>query len=70
MTPRTIPADKKQVNFNIESESYEKLRVISFVNRMTFSEIYQDAINNYISSYEKENGKINVKQGVAKKIAK
>ncbi len=59
--PRTIPADKTQVNFNANAESLNKLRIIALNEQMTNTELLNLALDRFIEDYEKKNGKIKAK---------
>jgi predicted transcriptional regulator len=55
---RLIPKGKTQVNFNIKDESLKKVEDIAHQKRVSKSDIYNEAVEQYIEKFEKKEGKI------------
>ena len=55
---RTIPAGKKQENFNIDTALLEKVKDLAYAVNSPRAEIYNKAVEKFIELYEKKNGKI------------
>jgi len=56
--PRSIPEDKTQVNFNIKKVSLKKVKYIAYKKDLNKSDIYNEAVEQYIEKFEKKEGKI------------
>ena len=56
--PRSIPEGKSQINFNITDESLKKVKYIAYKKDVPMSDIYNEAIEQYIEKFEKKEGKI------------
>lgn len=52
---------KKRMTLKFDTTTHYKLKYIAKSKYTTMSNLIIFIINNYISSYEKENGKINLK---------
>ncbi len=55
---RLIPKGKVQVNFNLKEESLKKVEGIAHAKRVSKSDIYNEAVDQYIEKFEKKEGKI------------
>lgn len=60
INPRTIPVGKTQVNFNIRNDLLEKVKYMVYVSkdRITNSDVYNEAVDKFTTAYEKKHGKI------------
>ena len=56
--PRSIPEGKSQINFNITDEPLKKVKYIAYKKDVPMSDIYNEAIEQYIEKFEKKEGKI------------
>lgn len=66
--PRQIPEGKAQVNFNIPTGQFEKIKAIAGNHGLNQSEVFNQAVDKFIELYEKKNGP--VKTGQQKKEIK
>jgi hypothetical protein len=60
-TKQGLPENEIRATFIVDEDSLEKLRAISYWDRLTIKEVVQGAISSYLESYEKKNGKIKPK---------
>lgn len=58
---RTIPDGKSQVNFNITTEFYRKVKAIASNEDVPSGDIFNLAIQRFIEAYEQKNGKVKIK---------
>lgn len=66
--PRSIPEGKTQINGNIPTPVFNKLKAIAALHTYSQTEVYILAFEKFIELYEKKNGPI--KAGPAKKDIK
>ena len=66
-TQKSTPLDSKvspiiveevRATFIVDQAKYDKLKTISFLERMKIKETLDNALGSYIKQYEKENGKL------------
>lgn len=55
---RVIPEGKVQVNFNINSDTLDKVNYIAFAKKSNKSVVFNEATDMYVEDFEKKNGKI------------
>lgn len=55
---RSIPEGKTQVNFNIENTLLDKVSFIAYTDKCNKSDIYNQAVSEYVERFEETNGKI------------
>jgi NRPS condensation-like uncharacterized protein len=55
---RQIPEGKAQVNFNIPTGQFEKIKAIAGIHGLNQSDVFNQAVDKFIELYEKKNGPV------------
>ena len=52
----------KKINLNLDSQLLTKLKIISFINNQKLSQTIQQFLETQLSSFQKQNPKLNLNQ--------